>query len=131
MDLARKVFEGRPIDLGMGHVNVIWQGDANAQALQSLEHAASPPLVLNITGPEQMSVRRICEQYGQWMGKPPVFTGEEAADALLVNAQRSHTLLGYPSVTVGQLMQWAADWVMRGGESLGKPTHFEVRDGKF
>jgi nucleoside-diphosphate-sugar epimerase len=131
VDLARKVFEGRPIDLSMGHVNVIWQGDANAQALQSLEHASSPPLVLNITGPEQLSVRRICEQFGQWMGKPPGFTGQEASDALLVNAQRSHRLLGYPRVAVGQIMEWAADWVMRGGESLGKPTHFEVRDGKF
>jgi len=131
LDLARKVFEGRPVDLAMGHVNVIWQGDANAHALQSLEHAASPPLLLNITGPEQLSVRRICEQYGEWMGKPVTFTGQEASDALLVNAQHSHVLFGYPRVTVRQIMAWAADWVMRGGESLGKPTHFEARDGKF
>jgi nucleoside-diphosphate-sugar epimerase len=131
VDLARKVQEGRRVDLSMGHVNVIWQGDANAQALESLAHAASPPLVLNITGTEQLSVRRICEQYGEWLGSPPVFTGQEATDALLVNARLAHELLGPPCVTAMQLMRWAADWVARGGESLGKPTHFEVRDGKF
>lgn len=131
VDLARKVYEGRPVDLNMGHVNVIWQADANAQSLESLVHAASPPLVLNITGPELLSVRGICVQYGRWFGKTPVFNGQEAADALLVNAHAAHRLLGLPRVTAEQIMRWAADWVQRGGESLGKPTHFEVRDGKF
>lgn len=131
VDLARKVFEGRPIDLGMGHVNVIWQGDANAMALQSLEVAASPPVVLNITGPELLSVRRVCEQYGQWLEKPVTFTGQESPDALLINAQVSHAIFGYPRINAEQIMRWATDWVKRGGESLGKPTHFEVRDGKF
>jgi nucleoside-diphosphate-sugar epimerase len=131
VDLARRVFVGAPVDLAMGHVNVIWQGDANAETLQSLEHAASPPLVLNITGPEQLSVRQICEQYGQWMGRPVSFIGREAPDALLIEARRSHQLFGCPHVTARRMMEWAADWVMQGGESLGKPTHFEVRDGKF
>ena len=131
MDLGRKVWEGKPVDLGMGHFNVIWQGDANATALQCLEHAASPPSVVNVTGLETLSTRSICERFGQLMGKSPVFVGEEAGDALLSNASLSQRLFGRPRVDVERMIQWAADWIERGGESLNKPTHFEVRDGKF
>jgi nucleoside-diphosphate-sugar epimerase len=131
VDLAHKVWAGQTIDLSMGHANVIWQGDANAMALQSLEHTASPPLVLNLTGPELLSVRQVCKQYGEYMKKPVSFTGSESPDALLVNAQLVHRLFGYPRVGAQQMMKWIADWTMRGGETLNKPTHFEVRDGKF
>ncbi|GMV98235.1 MAG: hypothetical protein AMXMBFR83_25870 [Phycisphaerae bacterium] len=131
VDLARKVFDGQAVDLGMGYVNVIWQADANAMALRALECAAAPPLVLNVAGPEILSVRRVCEQYGQWFGRAPVFAGREQPDALLINGQRAYELFGRPRVSAEQIMGWAADWVRRGGESLGKPTHFEVRDGKF
>jgi len=110
---------------------VIWQGDANAMVLQSFEHCASPAFVLNVAGPEIVSIRRVAEYFGEIMGKPVTITGSEAPDALLSNGQLGHKLVGYPSVSVRQMMQWIADWVMRGGESLGKPTHFESREGKF
>ena len=98
VDLARQILAGEPIDLAMGAVNVIWQGDANAMTLQSLGHAASPPFVVNVAGPETLSVRRICEQLGELLGKPPVFTGSEGPDALLTNGQLGHRLFGYPRV---------------------------------
>ena len=131
VDLARKVLGGEAIDVSMGNFNCIWQGDANAQALQAFDHLSAPPLVLNVTGPETLSVRRVCEDYGRIMGKVPFFTGTEAASALTANPRRAVGLFGYPRVTVPQMMQWVADWVARGGASLGKPTHFDVRDGKF
>lgn len=131
VDLGRKVWEGQPVDLAMGHFNVIWQGDANAIAIQALEHAASPPFILNVTGPELLSTRSVCERFGQILGRKPVFIGSESADALLNNAGLSLQFFGPPRVSVDQIMRWAADWIRRGGESLNKPTHFEVRDGKF
>jgi hypothetical protein len=130
-DLARKILAGEVIDLGMGHVNVIWQADANAMALRAFDHVASPPFVVNVAGPELLSVRRVAEEFGRLFGKPVAFRGSEGADALLSNGQRGHQLFGYPSVCAQQVMHWVADWVRRGGESLGKPTHFEVRDGRF
>lgn len=131
VDLAEKVLAEQPIDLAMGHVNVIWQADANAMALGALEHVASPPEVLNLAGPEMLSVRRLAEMLGRLLDKPVRFTGQEAEDAFLSNAQRAQRLFGYPRVGVEQMLHWVADWVRRGGASLCKPTHFEVRDGKF
>jgi nucleoside-diphosphate-sugar epimerase len=130
VDLARQILAGEPIDLTMGAVNVIWQGDANAMTLQALAHAASPPFVVNIAGPE-LSVRRICEQLGELLGRPPVFAGTEGPDALLSNGQLGTRLYGDPQVPTDQLCQWIADWLLRGGELLGKPTKFQVRDGRF
>jgi nucleoside-diphosphate-sugar epimerase len=130
-DLGRRVWAGEEIDLSMGNVNVIWQTDANAMSIQALEHAATPPFVLNVAGPETLSVRRICEQFGVLMNKPPRFVGVESPTALLNNGQLGHRLFGYPQVGVEQVIQWTADWIARGGGSLGKPTHFEARDGKF
>lgn len=131
VDVARKVQADEPIELAAGHVNAIWQADANAMALASFKHVASPPLVLNVAGPETLSVRRIAQQFGQLLGKPVTLSGEEAETALLSNSQLSHRLFGYPRASAGQMMLWIADWVSRGGESLHKPTHFESRDGKF
>ncbi len=131
VDLARKVWEGNAVDLAMGNFNVIWQADANAMTLASLAHAASPPFVLNVAGPEQLSVRRVCEQFGQLMGREAKFVGSEAPDALLSNGQMGHRMFGYPRVTADQMMRWIARWVMCGGASLGKPTHFETRSGKY
>ena len=131
VDLARQILRGEPIDLSMGAVNVIWQGDANAMTLQSLGHAASPSFVVNVAGPETLSVRRVCEQLGELLGKPPVFTGTEGASALLSSGQLGHKLYGYPRVPIQQLLAWIADWLQRGGELLGKPTKFQVRDGSF
>lgn len=131
VDLAQKIWAGQPIDLAMGHFNVIWQGDANAMSLAALTIASSPAAVLNVAGPETLSVRRVAQQLADRMSKSVSFVGTEGADALLNNAQRSHDLFGYPSVTVGTLIDWVADWVVAGGATLNKPTHFEARDGKY
>ncbi len=131
VDLARKVWQRQPIDLTMGHVNVIWQGDANAMALRAVEHCAAPPLVVNLAGPERLSVRRICQELGRMMKRPLHLVGREAADALLSDGRRGYERLGRPRVTMERLLGWIADWVMRGGPSLDKPTHFQVRDGRF
>ncbi len=131
VDLAQRVWAGQEVDLTMGNVNVIWQGDANAMALQAFDHVASPPFVINVSGPELLSVRRIAEEFGRMFGKEVVFHGREAADALLSNGQRGHELFGYPRVGVRQMMSWIADWTRNGGPTHGKPTHFETRDGNF
>jgi nucleoside-diphosphate-sugar epimerase len=131
VDLAQKLWLVEPIDLSMGHLNAIWQADANAMALAALAHVASPPLVLNVAGPETLRVRDVCEQLGRLMNRQPVFTGQEAPDALLSNGDRSRALFGPPTVPAETLIRWVAGWVARGGASLGKPTHFEARDGRF
>ncbi len=131
VDIAQKVWTGEPVDVAMGVVNVIWQGDANAMALQTLAKASSPPFVVNIAGPETVSVRRAAQLFGQLMGREPKLVGSEASDALLSNGQLGHQLFGYPRVPVRKLIEWVAAWIMAGGETLGKPTHFETRNGKF
>ena len=130
-DLARRVAAGETIDLSMGYFNVIWQADANAMALASLLHAATPPLVLNIAGPEELSVRAVCTDLASLLERSVAFSGHEAADALLSNGERGWSLFGRPTVGVSQLIEWTADWVSRGGATLGKPTHFDSRDGSF
>lgn len=131
VDIARKVWLNEPVSLAMGAVNVIWQGDANAMALQAFDIAASPAVLLNLTGPEQISVRRVAMQFAERMGRAPKFESEEAPTALLNNAQRCHGLFGYPRISLDRMIDWIADWVRRDGDSLGKPTHFEARDGRF
>jgi nucleoside-diphosphate-sugar epimerase len=131
VDLAQRVWTGQPVELTMGYFNTIWQGDANAIALQTLGHASAPPLILNVTGPEQLSVRELAKQFGQLMGKRVNFVGQESAHALLSNAQASHRLFGPPQVGIAEMVQWIAHWVMQGGSSLEKPTRFESPDGKF
>jgi nucleoside-diphosphate-sugar epimerase len=130
-DLAQQVLAEREIDVTMGYFNAIWQGDSNAMTLRALDHAASPPRIINIAGPEVLSVRRVAERFGELMGKPVALVGKEAADALLSNGRLGCELLGHPRVTVEQMMAWIADWQRRGGPTLGKPTHFQTRDGKF
>ena len=131
VDVARKVYAGEPIDLTISAFNAIWQGDANSYALRCLEYCTSPARAMNITGPETISVRWAAEYFGREFQRDPVFCGEESGHALLSNASLSHSLLGYPEVSLDELMHWVAYWVARGGESLGKPTKFEVADGKF
>lgn len=131
VDLAQHVLKGKAIDLTMGHFNAIWQADANAMALASFGQLATPPLVVNLAGPEQLSVRHVAEEFGRLLGKPVVFAGAESAQAILSNGQLGHRLFGSPRVGAAQMIRWIADWLGRGGETLGKPTHFEVRDGKF
>ena len=130
-DIGSKVFARDPVDVSMGNANVIWQGDANSVCLRSLLHASSPPLVLNLTGPETLSVRWIAREFGRHFGVTPEFTGEESPRALLNNAARCFQMFGYPTVSVAELIEATAQWIGAGGRALGKPTHFEVRDGKF
>ncbi len=131
LDIAEKVYAEESISLEMGNVNVIWQGDANAVALRAFAHCQSPPLILNVTGPETVSVRYLASCFGIRFNKSPRFEGEEAETALLSNASRCHQLFGYPRVSLGEMIEWIAEWVRIGGTTLHKPTHFEVRDGKF
>ncbi len=131
VDIGTAVFERRPVDVTMGSVNVIWQGDANSVVLRSLSLCSSPAAALNLTGPETLSVRYIAERFGQHFGVDPILTGQEAPTALLNNAAKCQRIFGYPSVTPDQMIEWIAGWIGMGGVSLGKPTKFAVRDGKF
>jgi nucleoside-diphosphate-sugar epimerase len=130
-DLATKVLNNQPIDLAMSHANVIWQGDANAMSIAAFDRAAAPLFILNVAGPELLSVRQVAQQFGRLLNKQPTFTGEETATALLSNAQLAHRLYGPPRIALEQLIEWTANWLKQGGQTLGKPTHFETRDGKF
>jgi len=131
LDIGQKVFEGRPVNLAMGMVNVIWQGDANSVCLRAFRLCQSPPAVLNLTGPETLSVRALAQRFGEHFGIEPVFEGVEGQTALLSNAARCHALLGYPEVSVEQMIEWVAHWIRAGGVTWNKPTHFEVRNGRF
>jgi nucleoside-diphosphate-sugar epimerase len=130
-DVGSKVFAGAPVDVTMGHVNVIWQGDANEQALRLLGHCASPINAINVSGTEVVSVRSIAEAFAQRFGKKADITGKEAQTAWLVDTSAAQRLFGAPRVPLARMIDWQADWIRRGGESLGKPTHFETRDGKY
>lgn len=131
VDLAQQVAAGRPVDVTTGYVNILWQAHASAAVLQALEHAASPPMVLNLTGTERLRVRDIAQALGRWMGRNVGITGAEAPSALLSDSRRAWELFPPPEITPDTLIRWTADWIGRGGATLGKPTHFEVRDGRF
>jgi nucleoside-diphosphate-sugar epimerase len=130
-DIADRVSSGQPIDLAMGRVNLIWQRDANAIALRALQHCAVPPLVLNVTGRPAYPVRWLAVELGRRLGIEPVFRGIEAESALLSDAARSEALFGSPPVGIDAMLDCIADWVAGGGRSLGRPTHYESREGKF
>ncbi len=131
MDIAKSVNQGKPIDLRMGNVNVIWQGDANEMALRALLHCEVPAKLLNITGPETASVKWIAEEFGTMFNKKPLFENEENPTALLSNASESFRLFGYPKVTLKNMMIVLAEWIKQGGKTMNKPTHFQEREGKF
>jgi nucleoside-diphosphate-sugar epimerase len=131
VDIAQRVWAGMPVDLAMGHFNTIWQADANAMTLCALGQAAVPPLIVNVTGTERLSVRQVAAEFGRLLGKEPLFHGTEGTEALLSNGELGHHFFGPPRVAASQLIRGVASWLRRGGETLGKPTHFEVRDGRF
>jgi nucleoside-diphosphate-sugar epimerase len=130
-DVAQKVFAGQPVDVTMGHVNVLWQGEANEQALRLLAHCTTPTSPINVSGPEVVSVRAIAQALGRLLQKKVTVTGAEAPTAWLVDTSAAQKLFGAPAVPLSQMLEWQADWVARGLPSLGKPTHFETRDGKY
>ena len=131
LDIAQHVHAGHPVPLSMGYLNALWQGDVNAMSLQALTCVSEPPNVINLTGLELLSVRRVAEEFGERLSKPVRFEGEESEDALLSNGEKAYRLFGRPRIVASQLIAWIADWVSRGGETLAKPTHFENRAGRF
>jgi hypothetical protein len=132
VDIGRAVFERHPIDLRMPAVNVIWQRDANSWCLRSFAHCQSPPLILNITGPETLSVRDAALEFGRQFDIEPNFVSAAAGSSALLNdAAQAHALFGNPAVCPTEMIEWIANWIRDGGAMLNKPTHFQARDGKF
>ncbi len=131
LDLARQVYEDRVIDLTMGYVNVIWQGDANAMAIASLADANCPPYILNVAGPEILKVKNVCQRFGEYFKKQVQFSGEEGELAYLNNGAAGHLSYGKPRISAERLIEWVAAWTARGGLTYDKPTHFQVQDGKY
>jgi nucleoside-diphosphate-sugar epimerase len=129
-DVAQKVLRREPIDLSMGHANIIWQGEANDWALRTLAHCDTPTTALNLSGP-RVSIREAALGLGQRLGIEPILSGQEAATAWLVDCTRAFELFGPPQVSLDTMLDWTADWMQRGGASLNKPTHYEARDGKY
>jgi len=129
-DLARKLLAREPIDLTMGHANIIWQGDANDFALRALAHCTAPTSGLNVSGPAQR-IRDLAQALAQRLGVQPRYSGSEATTAWLVDIGEARRLFGEPAVPLATLLDWSADWVSRGQTSLNKPTHYEARDGKY
>lgn len=131
LEIAKSVFEGKEINLQMGNVNVIWQGDANEIAIRSLLHCSVPSKILNVTGPETVSVRWIANEFGKIFNKIPAFVNSEEDSALLSNAGECFKLFGYPSVSLKQMIDLISCWVLEGGKTINKPTHFQEREGQF
>ncbi len=130
-DIARPIWEGRPVSNAVPAFNIIWQGDSNNRALLSLEHTARPPVALNVTGPEKLLTEDIARRFGEIFDKPVTFSGTPADKMFLSDASRSIELFGAPRVSPDEMIQMTAEWIMRGGRDLNKPTHFAVTDGQY
>lgn len=131
LEIAKMVQEEKEIDLTNGHMNVIWQGEANEIAIRSLLHCQSPAKILNVTGPETISVRWVASEFGKMLKKTPLFINEEAPNSLLNNASQCHKLFGYPKISLREMMEMTAEWVENNGKTINKPTHFQERSGRY
>jgi nucleoside-diphosphate-sugar epimerase len=131
LEIVKSVKENQPVDLSMGTASVIWQGDANEIAIRCLKHCGVPAKILNVTGPEIVSLRWLAEQFGKMLGVKPKFINEENSTSLLANAAESFRLFGYPKVTLKQMMEVILEWLNEGGKTVNKPTHFSERKGKY
>jgi nucleoside-diphosphate-sugar epimerase len=131
VDIASKVYAGEPVTLSNGYFNCIWQGDANEMILRSLPLAASPLVARNLCGPKILSVRSIALRFGELFNKTPRFNRQEEPTSLVSNSARLCAELGMPGISVETMLGWIAHWVRRGGVNLGRPTHFETRDGNY
>ncbi len=131
VDLAQRIFANEPVDVTMGYVNVIWLADANAMSLLALGDTAVPTTILNMAGPDILSTRQVAQQLADYMGRSVDIVGQEQPDALLSNGTRGYERWGRPRVSVEQMLRWTADWIANARPTLGKPTHFETRSGKF
>lgn len=131
LEVAKSVLNNRPISLSTGHVNVIWQGDANEMAIRSLLHCHAPSKLVNVTGPETVSLRWLASEFGKRFDKTPEFVGQEQSAALLSNAAESFRLFGYPKVTLKEMVDVTAQWLLAGGETINKPTYFQERRGQY
>jgi nucleoside-diphosphate-sugar epimerase len=130
-DIARKVHAGEPIALANGYFNCIWQRDANELILRALPLATAPASAYNLCRPEIFSVREIAAWFGERFARAPVFSGSETATACLGNSAKLCATLESPATPMGDVLHWVAQWVKQGGRDLGRPTHFEVRDGNY
>ena len=130
-DMADKIMKGEPISIATPSLNCIWQGSANEIALRGLLHASSPAKIMNVTGPETLSIQKTARMLGEYLGKEPIFEGEPGFDAYLNDSAEAMETFGYPSVSIRTLIRWQAEWILDGGRSLGKPTHFEERKGSY
>ena len=130
-DMADKIMRGEPIRLETPCLNCIWQGSANEIALRGLLHADNPVKIMNVTGPETLSIQSVAKQLGKHLGKEPIFAGTPGADAYLNDASQAMEVFGYPAVSAATLIRWQAEWILDGGRALGKPTHFEERKGSY
>ena len=130
-DMAERIMKGEPISITTPVLNCIWQGSANEIAIRALLHTDSPMKIMNVTGPETVSIKKAAIELGKHLGKEPVFEGEEGTDAYLSDASEAMETFGYPSVSMKTLIRWQAEWILDGGRALGKPTHFEERKGSY
>lgn len=130
-DIAENIMNGKPVDNTVGYFNAIWQGDANSYALRCLEHCANPCAIMNITGPETVSVETAALKLGKLLCKEVHFKGTPGNQCYLNNSAKMCDTFGYPSVAMDTMIRWQAEWILNGGISIGKPTHFEVNNGKF
>ncbi len=130
-DMAEKIMSGTPIDISTPVLNCIWQGSANEIAIRGLLHAEAPAKIMNVTGPETVSIQKAAKMLGEYLGKEPIFVNEPGTDAYINDASLAMETFGYPAISIKTLIQWQAEWILAGGRSLGKPTHFEERKGSY